>query len=141
MQEALECLGMSTTWHDESRGRLFLTVPADEVLRLPLPNPLGLVPGNILVLRLVRQWCSLRLDNLRDVYSPVWRERATPGHHGWLERIFCRPPTGYTSVTAGGAVPIDGGLFPIYRGERYVLIALDCGTQRAFYLERSEAAW
>jgi hypothetical protein len=120
-------------WPRLSRGRLFLTVRTDEVLHLPLPNPLGLVVGDILAVRHVSLF-SLRLDNLRDLYSD--RERAMPVRQGCLvERLLSHP---LTSVTAEGAIPIEGYLFPVREGEHYVLVSLDCGSQRPLYLMRGE---
>jgi hypothetical protein len=109
---------------------LALTIEEDEQLTLPQTVRLGLIPGDILALRLISE-IVLRLDLLRDFYAYSWNREPLS-----LERFLTRP---LTAVAAEGrTIPLPPSVFPLRRGEKVHLCAMDRGAQSQLYLLRKK---
>jgi len=103
---------------------------------LPLPAQVaGLVPGDILALRQV-SGAVLRLDTFRDFCAYPWHCHSAALRDGYLQRLLSHP---LTHITGEGVIPIPSFVFPLREGTRILLMAMDRGTKRAFYLARAGA--
>jgi hypothetical protein len=114
---------------------LALTIEEDEQLTLPQTVRLGLIPGDILALRLISE-IVLRLDLLRDFYAYSWNREPLSLWSDCLERFLTRP---LTAVAAEGrTIPLPPSVFPLRRGEKVHLCAMDRGAQSQLYLLREK---